>query len=171
MKPPRSGPPAPPRYTPKSSRSWWTRRRKRAAKTAAKVVGAFLLLFYGVDACADMRPPTTGELGAAPGGAAPCPWSVGRWLPAGGGGATLVGAYQTGKHLVTLCRTASGQVYYDGQVKGKPADTVNHISLPAESTGGGWEARNGNFTYRVADGRITVRERGSVVLDEPLQSA
>lgn len=100
------------------------------------------------------------------GGAHACPDRV---AAAVSGSATLVAAYETPKFLITLCRTADGQIHYDGQVKGKPASDEYHISLPAESTATGYLARNGVYTYEIRANHVIVSRRGEILLDSPLQ--
>ncbi len=167
---PRSRPPAPAAYRRPGRRRIWTRRRKKVARLTG--IGLAVLLF-GPPLAEKMKyaeVPTAGHGSTAASGA-PCPAATATWLPDGGSGSTLVAAYQTDKHLIMLCRTAGGQVYYDGQVKGKPADSDNHINLPATSTGAGWVARNGVYTYTIANGTVVVANSGRVVLSETLEPA
>lgn len=98
-----------------------------------------------------------------------CPYAAAQFLPGGGAGATLVKARQTAKHFITVCSTAGGELFYDGQVKGKPADNTNHISLPATATATGCVARNLEYVYEVTGERIVVTSNGEVVLDEALK--
>lgn len=100
-----------------------------------------------------------------------CPPQVAEWLPDGGNGATLVAAYQTSAHFITLCTADTGQVYYDGQVKGAPVDNTNHISLPAEPSGDGYVATNGPYTYQITGGEVIVSENGTVVSTDQLEPA
>lgn len=166
--PPMSRPPAPTPYRRPSGRKFWTSGRKKTARWIGIVLA---LLIFGPSLGEQLKKI---ELSTGSGSAmanTPCPATAATWLPGGGSGSTLVGAYQTNKHLITLCKASSGQVYYDGQVKGKPADTDNHISLPATSTGAGWVARNGVYTYTIANGAVVVANSGKVVLNETLQPA
>ncbi len=95
-----------------------------------------------------------------------CPAVVARWLP--GGAATLVVQYRTDKHVVTLCRDGSGRLYYDGQVRGAPADSENHISLAATETPSGYVARNGPYVYEIVGSQLTVTNQGRPVSRMPL---
>lgn len=97
-----------------------------------------------------------------------CPQAAAAYLPGKAG--TLVGQYQSDKHLITVCQASSGQLYYDGQTKGQPSDTQNHISLPAESTSEGYVAHNGVYTYEIRGLRIIVTKSGAVILDSMLTS-
>ncbi|WP_167977451.1 hypothetical protein, partial [Lentzea indica] len=168
--PPMSRPPAPAAYPRPSGRKFWTRRRKKVARWTG--IGLAALVFGPplVEGIKTIEVPTTGH-GSTLVGGTPCPAATATWLPGGGSGSTLVAAYQTDKHLITLCRAADGQVYYDGQVKGKPADADNHISLPATSTGAAWVARNGVYTYTIRSSSVVVQKSEIVVLYEPLQPA
>lgn len=166
--PPMSRPPAPAAYRRPSRRKFWTRRHKKVARWTG--IGLAVLIF-GPSLAEQLRTIETRSSGSTAAPGTTCPAATASWLPGGGSGATLVAAYQTNKHVITLCRATGGQVYYDGQVKGKPADTDHHINLPATSTGAGWVARNGVYTYTIANGTVTVAKSGTVVLNEMLQSA
>lgn len=144
---------------------------RRTRRTLNGFTGLLLFWFVGVPLLGvvgnALQPePTAGGQGVN----APCPDSVARWLPSGGPGAVLVGAFQTDRHVITLCRAADGQVYYDGQVKGQPADARNHLLLHAVQEGQDWVADNYGYRYRVVGlQRVVVTEGGSVIYDQPLQ--
>lgn len=101
--------------------------------------------------------------------AQPCPPEAAVALPGQTG--TLLARYHTTKHVITVCQTSDGQVFYDGQVKGQPPGPQTHISLPAQATADGYIAHNGNYTYQITGGRIVVTNGASVLLDEVLQPA
>lgn len=97
----------------------------------------------------------------------PCPAEAARWLP-DGGGAVLEAAYTTPKFTITLCWTAGGQLYYDGQVTGAPADTETHISIPAAPTATGYVAQNGTYRYEIAGAEVIVTHDGEYLSRESL---
>jgi len=80
----------------------------------------------------------------------------------GSGPAKLVAAYTTAHHQIVLCRTASGQLYYYGQVRGKP--NMN-ITLPAQKTPQGYFARNvtsnGTYGYAIRGKRVIITRNGT----------
>ncbi|KFU78406.1 hypothetical protein [Amycolatopsis lurida] len=94
--------------------------------------------------------------------AKPCPVEAARWLPAEGEDAELVARYDTGKHTVTICRDSAGSYHYDGQLKGKPTTSDNHISLPAEQTATGFVAVNGDYRYEISGQELTVKHKGKI---------
>jgi hypothetical protein len=96
--------------------------------------------------------------------AAACPARIAAELP-DGDGAELVAAYRTSNKQITLCRTASGALYYygefsDGRDKG--------IAMEAEETGGGYEAVNGPYRYEIHDGVVTIYQSGRQIGEEEL---
>jgi hypothetical protein len=91
----------------------------------------------------------------------PCPEAVATWLPSG---AVLVAAYTTDRHVVTLCRDSSGQLYYDGQVKGAPASSQTHISLRATATATGFVAYNKGYSYEITGSELIVTNNGTEIL-------
>lgn len=99
----------------------------------------------------------------------PCPAEAAAWLPGASG--TLVARYQTTDFVITLCQTADGRLFYDGQVKGQPQSQDTHISLPAQAYGDGYIAYNLDYTYQITGGRIVVSKSGTVLRDEVLQPA
>lgn len=148
-------------------RKFWTYGRKRAARW---IVGGLLVLMYGpslLEQLGKVELPSSSAHDSTAG--APCPAAVTQFLPGGGSGATLVTAGQTNKHLITVCRTAAGALYYDGQVKGMPADATNHIMLAATATATGCVAHNSSFRYEIDGQRIIVRNAGAVIMDEVLR--
>ncbi|MFF4594742.1 hypothetical protein [Amycolatopsis sp. NPDC001319] len=92
-----------------------------------------------------------------------CPDEAARWLPSDGEGAELVARYDTGEHVVTICRDYMGSYHYDGQLKGKPVTADNHISLAAERTSNGFTAVNGDYRYVITGPDLTVSYRGKVL--------
>lgn len=94
----------------------------------------------------------------------PCPERIAAQLP-GGTGAELVEAFRTENKQITLCRTASGSLYYfgefsDGREKG--------IAMKAEETGDGYTARNDPYRYEVHDGVVTIYRSGGRIGEENL---
>jgi hypothetical protein len=90
--------------------------------------------------------------------AAVCPTEVAQWLPDGGGGAVLEVAYTTSKHVITLCRTAGGALYYDGRILGAPVTPENHMSIPAAVTPSGYVAENGTYRYEINGAEVVIFE-------------
>lgn len=107
-------------------------------------------------------PPTTS---ATPAGK-PCPGDAARYLPGGQGTALLVA--QTPKSLVTICQVPDGRIFYDGQARGQAASDATHIMLPAQASGDGFVAKNGDYTYQVGGGRLVVSAGSGVLSDEAL---
>ena len=96
----------------------------------------------------------------------PCPGDAARYLPGGQGIALLVA--QTPKSLITICRVPDGRIFYDGQARGQAASDDTHITLPAEASGDGFVAKNGDYTYQVGGGRLVVSAGSGVLSDEEL---
>ncbi|MFI1366229.1 hypothetical protein [Streptomyces griseochromogenes] len=102
---------------------------------------------------------------SAPIGTAPaCPGRIAAELP-DGDGAELVQAFRTKNKQITLCRTASGSLYYygefsDGREKG--------IAMKARTTGGGYEARNGEYRYVIHGGVVKVYQSDRQIGEEDL---
>lgn len=113
---------------------------------------------------APVAPSATGTATASPTPAVtPCPDVVTRWFPEDTTAAALVALYDTGGYVVTLCRAASGQLYYDGQQKGVEASSTSHIFLRAQETSTGYTAVNVDYLYRI-DGRdLILTHNGEVV--------
>lgn len=134
-------------------------------------VVALLVWQFGVPWVRDWAGPSSsgGAETQAANSAVGCPDVVAGFLP--GGAATLIARYQSDKHLITICEASTGQLYYDGQVKGKPSDSVNHISLPASATGQGFIAHNGVYTYEIRGMEIIVSKSGSIILNSSLVAA
>jgi hypothetical protein len=96
----------------------------------------------------------------------PCPGDAARYLPGGTGTALLVA--QTAKSLITVCRTPDGRIFYDGQARGQAASDATHIVLPAQPSGDGFVAVNGDYHYQVGGGRLVVTAGSDVLSDEEL---
>jgi Zn-finger in Ran binding protein and others len=94
----------------------------------------------------------------------PCPGRIAAQLP-GGDGATLVEAYRTTYHRITLCRTASGKLYYFGEAADQQGQ---HIAIPATKTSSGYIARNGVYRYVIHHGVVTIYKSGSQIGEEDL---
>ncbi|RSN35506.1 hypothetical protein DL990_04715 [Amycolatopsis sp. WAC 01416] len=97
----------------------------------------------------------------------PCPAEVARFLPGGEG--VLKVRLQTDRHLVTVCETADGRLFYDGQGKGKPVTDEHHLQIPAQRTVDGYTARRGAYTYEIKPNRLVV-VRGEEVLSDSATS-
>ncbi|MEV6625540.1 hypothetical protein AB0M83_02070 [Amycolatopsis sp. NPDC051106] len=110
-----------------------------------------------------VTPPTSTS--ATPAGK-PCPGDAARYLPGGQGTALLVA--QTVKSLITICRVPDGRIFYDGQARGQAASDDTHIMLPAEPSGDGFVAKNGDYTYQVGGGRLVVSAGSGVLSDDEL---
>lgn len=78
----------------------------------------------------------------------------------------VVAAEATEEFALWICVDPDGQLYYHGAER----DDDGSITLPAIEVAGGYEAQNtGGTTYRVVDGRLTVRlPNGDVQVDQPL---
>lgn len=96
----------------------------------------------------------------------PCPAAAAQYLPGGAGTALLVA--QTEKSLVTVCQTADGRLFYDGQARGAAASGATHISLPAQRSDSGFVAANGEYHYTISGGRLVVSTGSRVLSDDPL---
>ncbi|WP_372667055.1 hypothetical protein [Amycolatopsis kentuckyensis] len=112
-----------------------------------------------------LTPPPSTTTSAAPDGK-PCPGDAARYLPGGQGTALLVA--QTAKSLITICRVPDGRIFYDGQARGQAASDDTHIMLPAQASGDGYVAKNGDYTYQVGGGRLVVSAGSGVLSDEEL---
>ena len=110
-----------------------------------------------------VTPPTSPS--ATPAGK-PCPGDAARYLPGGQGTALLVA--QTVKSLITICQVPDGRIFYDGQARGQAASDDTHIMLPAEPSGDGFVAKNGDYTYQVGGGRLVVSAGSGVLSDDEL---
>ena len=95
--------------------------------------------------------------------AATCPEAVAKWLPGAGGGAVLVAQYDTDRHVVTVCQSADGRYYYDGQVRGEAASSKTHINLPATKTSTGFAARNKTYLYEISGSELILTNNGKPV--------
>jgi hypothetical protein len=111
----------------------------------------------------DLNTPATAPPSTSPS----CPAAVSSWLP-GGSEATLVAAYTTERHVITLCRDGSGQLYYDGQLRNSAATPDTHISIPAEQTSSGFVARNKNYVYEITATEVVVTIDGKERSRAPL---
>jgi hypothetical protein len=110
-----------------------------------------------------VTPPTSTS---APPAGKPCPGDAARYLPGGQGTALLVA--QTVKSLITICQVPDGRIFYDGQARGQAASDDTHIMLPAEASGDGFVAKNGDYTYQVGGGRLVVSAGSGVLSDDEL---
>lgn len=94
-----------------------------------------------------------------------CPGRIAAELPEGDG-AELVQAFRTKNKQITLCRTASGTLYYYGEFSD---GREQGIAMKARTTSNGYEARNGVYRYVVHGGVVTVYESGRKIGEERLQ--
>jgi hypothetical protein len=118
----------------------------------------------------DLLPDDLGGPGtdSSTGSSVACPPEAAAWLPDGGGGAVLEVAYTSPRHVITLCRTAGGELYYDGQLKGVPSSPDTHISIPATPTTTGYSARNSQYLYEVVGTEVIVTHAGIEKSRQPL---
>lgn len=123
------------------------------------LVIAGLILLGNLDKLTGLLPELDGSTGTESSGVA-CPVEVAQWLPDGGGGAVLEVAYTTSKHVITLCRTAGGALYYDGLILGAPVTPENHMSIPAAPTPTGYVAENGRYRYEINGAEVVIFEDG-----------
>jgi hypothetical protein len=100
--------------------------------------------------------------------ASPCPPAAAKWLPGGGAGAELEVAYTTPRHVITLCWSADGKLFYDGQLKGQPPSSNTHISIPAVETPAGYSARNASYRYEINGEVVIVTNEDAVLSRQPL---
>jgi hypothetical protein len=167
--------PPPLRYGTAPTTPSYPRRRRDLGwlvKVGLSVVAIVLAWQFGLPWVEGLIAENSAESGASSTGqttAQPCPPEAADALP-GQAGALLV-RYQTNKHVITVCQTSDGRVFYDGQFKRQPPGPETHISLPAEVTSDGYIAHNGNYTYRITGDRIVVTKGNTVLLNEVLQPA
>lgn len=161
--PPVRKPPAAPVYPRPPARPVGPSVSGRQVWRVVKFVGLGLLLIGLANNCDSfLHLFPTGDSTAAPRStSSACPTAAASWLPGGGAGATLVAAYTTEKHVITVCQTGSGQLYYDGQVRGSAPNTETHISIPAEQTSSGFVARNKSYVYEITGTEVIVTQDGT----------
>jgi hypothetical protein len=147
----------PPTYTP-------PRRRRRGGIGVGKVLlwlflgGVGLAFVRDLVGSVDLSSPSTSSSDSGSTSGTACPTAVAKWLPAS---ATLIAQYETDEHQVTLCQeSSSGQVWYDGQVKGAAVNQNTHISLRATRTSNGYTAVNKNYVYEVTGTQLVVTISG-----------
>ncbi|MEH0423958.1 hypothetical protein [Streptomyces sp. B21-083] len=89
----------------------------------------------------------------------PCPTTVAARIP-DGSGATLLHTYTTESNLIRLCQTASGKIYYDGTWLHPDArhKKSEEITIPAEPTTDGYQARNHGYLYVIKDGWVIIHQ-------------
>jgi hypothetical protein len=95
-----------------------------------------------------------------------CPAAAAQFLPGGAGTALLLA--QTAKSVVTVCQSADGRLFYDGQARGEATSDATHITLPAQRLDGGFVAVNGDYHYTISDGRLVVSVGAQVLSDDAL---
>lgn len=159
---PRPPAPPPPAHSVSTAKYWWL---------GGLILAAIIVLIYAAGSGSVGNGATPGEAVPQAPTAAPCPSEAARWLPGGGADATLLARYTTPKHVVTVCRLASGQIYYDGQVSGASVNSDTHISLLAQESPGGFTARNGAYTYQITGNEVIVTKNGAVLNRWPLTPA
>ncbi|KOX31601.1 MULTISPECIES: zinc finger Ran-binding domain-containing protein [unclassified Streptomyces] len=131
------------------------------------VVG--LMLLGGVQSLVtgalDSAGPDDAKPSAKPGGTgAACPSRIASALP-GGGGATLVDAFRTDEHRITLCRTKTGKIYYYGEFRD---GRETGIAMPAKKTDDGYEANNRPYRYVISGDTVSIYKSGSRIGREVL---
>ncbi len=166
-------PPVSPRAKPTSPPA-----RKSGAAGWVLAIGLFvvvlvvIIMLSGFDFSSSPQPrtPSTPTFSSAPADPVepvaptqpPCPSAAAVWLPDGGQGASLIAGYTATKHVITVCQDASGQLYYDGQVKGAAPSSDTHISIPAQKTSAGYIAWNKTYVYEINGAELTVTDNGKL---------
>ncbi|MGW0661046.1 hypothetical protein [Streptodolium elevatio] len=97
-------------------------------------------------------------------GGAPCPARIAGRLPSGSG-AQLVKAFRTANKQITLCLTREGKLFYFGEFSDQREPG---IAMPAQATGGGYEASNPPYRYVIHGNVVTVYNAGTQVGEETL---
>ncbi|MCK2243805.1 MULTISPECIES: hypothetical protein [unclassified Crossiella] len=138
-----------------------------AGRFIAAAIGFLLLIGFCLwyfrqspDSGAEAGPDTAESSTAQAQAEMPCPPAAARWLPGGGRGAVLAAAFESERHVITLCRMPDGGLFYDGQLKGELVTADTHLSVPARKTGSGYLAQNGSYRYEVRDGLVVVTRNG-----------
>jgi hypothetical protein len=119
------------------------------------MVGSFL----------DALPDLLGGSSGADSMSTPCPAEAAQWLPDGGSGATLEVSYTSPRHVIILCRTADGGLYYDGKFRDRQDE---HMSIPATVTASGYTARNGDYLYEIVEAEVIVSQKDVEIGRQPL---
>ncbi|WP_405948699.1 hypothetical protein OG588_21390 [Streptomyces prunicolor] len=141
----------PPQPVPQSlPQAPWTpvpaRRRGNTPKVLVVLVAALAAFGIGgyVAKQKSADPSTAVPLSAGP----PCPDEVTARIP-DGTGATLLHTYTTESNLIRLCKTTSGQIYYDGTWLHPDAThkASEAVTVPAEATTDGYQAANQGYLY------------------------
>jgi len=107
-------------------------------------------------------PTASGTIAVGP----PCPAAAAQYLPGGAGITVLVA--QTEKSVITICETPDGGLFYDGQARGQDPSPTTHLALPAQRSGDGYLAVNGDYRYQVGGGRLVVSTKSGVLSDDAL---
>ncbi|MBB6171876.1 DNA-directed RNA polymerase subunit RPC12/RpoP [Nocardiopsis mwathae] len=98
--------------------------------------------------------------GEGPAASAPqdsdCPFHVTRRLPEPEE-AVLVEAFMSADKQITLCRTASGSLFYYGEYFAEPE---NGTLVPAETTDDGYTAESGPYRYEIVGDEVIVFRQG-----------
>ncbi|MFF0478164.1 hypothetical protein [Streptomyces sp. NPDC004284] len=169
--PPSDTPPPryiPPAYTPPPYRPPARKRSKGCLYGFLGVVGALVLLgivqkvvIGSLDSggATDATPsPSADGTGTA------CPSRIASALPSGEG-STLVEAFRTEDHRITLCRTAAGRLYYYGEFRDQ---REAGIAMPAKKTSDGYEANNGPYRYVINGSTVSIYKSGARIGREGL---
>lgn len=106
---------------------------------------------------------STAGTGPAPRTGTSCPASTSDSMPGGGG--ALIAEYQTSQYEITLCRSASGTIYYHGVQKDSPSQ---QITLPARLANGSYQSSNAGYTYLITKHDLIVTEGSQILLDQGL---
>ncbi|WP_369147183.1 hypothetical protein [Streptomyces sp. R44] len=167
--PPYTPPPryTPPPYTPPPYRPP-ARKSKGCLYSCLGVVGGLVLLgivqsvvIGSLDSGGADDPKPTSSAG---GTGTACPSRIASALPSGDG-ATLVEAFRTDDHRITLCRTAAGKLYYYGEFRDQ---REAGIAMPAKKTGDGYEANNSPYRYVISGSTVSIYKSGSRIGREEL---
>ncbi|MFE2559261.1 zinc finger Ran-binding domain-containing protein [Streptomyces sp. NPDC059352] len=161
--PPSYTPPryTPPTYTPPPYRAPVKKKSNGCMISCLGVVGGLVLLgiaqsvFIGA---LDSDDPTDSKPTSSPSSTgAACPSRIASALPSGKG-ASLVEAFHTKDHQITLCRTKAGKLYYYGEFRDQ---REAGIAMPAKKTSDGYEANNSPYRYVISGGTVTIYKSGS----------
>lgn len=164
-----SPPPVPPAHRPPSGDN----RLVRRAVLWVVAITAVLLIVANWDSIGDALSEGPGtstntEVDANASSTTPCPSAAAQWLPDGGNDAVLEVAYTTPRFTITLCRSAAGDLFYDGQVTGEAPSSKTHISLPATTTANGYVAHNGGYKYETTGQEVIVTRDNVELSRQPL---
>ncbi|MGW5776708.1 hypothetical protein [Streptomyces sp. NPDC003863] len=157
----------PPRYTPPPYRPP-AKKSNGCLYGCLGVVGGLVLLgivqSVVIGALDSGGEPDSKPTSSASGTGAACPSRIASALPSGEG-ATLVEAFHTDAHRITLCRTEAGKLYYYGEFRDQ---REAGIAMPAKKTNDGYEANNSPYRYVISGSTVSIYKSGSRIGREEL---